>query len=566
MRAVETCPHHDAIAEGGPACRLVAEILGAEAAMAGPVGADACRACCAGPTPDARRPGPVVASLVARAADAALRAGGVPGCDLARAAEVKRWAGDQLLRFFAPTSLVAPPRSDASMRGRPSVAIVIPCHDYGRFLGEAIESVLAQTVRPDEILILDDDSCDDTREVAARYQSLGVAYRRVAFRSVYRTRRAGLAATRSEVLCFLDADDLLPDDFLEKGLPLFDRPEIGMVYPDQELFGEESGRKGFPAFDRGLLETRNYITATSLVRRRALEIADAFREPDVKDALEDWLVWRRVADAGWSGVKHPSALRYRRHPSDQPSLSAASRRRTYFDDAALQHADVTIVTPLAGRVGFWPDYRDWLATQTWPRERCQIFLVDSSGDARFGREVRGFLADCDYPATRYLALDWAEPGLADRPREHAADAVNLICARIYNRIAREVTTPFILIVEDDILPPPGVVEKLLRSMDERTAAVAAPYRSRFHEGYVAWDDEVRHYQGGEGVHPIAGCGFGCLLLRRTVLTGDTFQFGFSESRWFDHAFCRRLRRSGWTIKIDWSQECEHRHTSQIESS
>jgi GT2 family glycosyltransferase len=558
MRSVESCPHRDPRGAGGsPSCRLVAVLLEANPPGSGAVGLDACRACCAGPVPDRRRLGPVVASLVARAAEDVARAGGVPGCDVGWAVELRRWAHDHLRPVPAASSPGDRPRPESQGRAGPSTAIVIPCHDHGRFLGEAIESALAQTVPPAEILVVDDASSDETAEVARRYESRGVMYRRVEFRSVYRARRVGLWATESEVLCFLDADDVLPADFLELGLPLFDRPEVGIAYPDLEFFGERQGRRRFPDFDRALLETRNYMTASSLVRRRALEVADAFREPDLPDALEDWLVWRKVVDAGWSVVKHPGALLYRRHPAGHPSRSSLSFERSYFDNAGLKYSDVTIATPLSGRSALWPAYRDWLASQAWPRERSQLFLVDSSGDPRFGSEVRGFLASCDYPSTRYLALNVAEPGLADRPRTEHATAVNLACARIYNRIAREVSTPFVLIVEDDILPPPGVIERLLRAMDQWTAAVAAPYRSRLFGDYVAWDDHTHHYAGGEGVRTIGGCGFGCLLLRRAAFAGETFHFGFAESDWFDPAFCRRLRLAGWTIKIDWSQECAH---------
>ena len=556
MRSVELCPHRDSVGSQDVAsCRLVAVILEAEWPGSSAVERDACLACCEGPVPAPRRPGPVVASLVARAADNVIRAGGIPGLDIAAAADLKRWAHDLLLLVSASGSPGDPPRTE---RVGPSIAVVIPCHDHGKYLGEAIESVLSQTVRPDEILVVDDASSDDTAEVARRYESSGVGYRRVEFRSVYRSRREGLAETRSELLCFLDADDVLPLDFLEQGLPLFDRPDVGIAYPDLEFFGEQQGRRSFPEFDRGLLELRNYMSASSLVRRRALEVADAFREADVLDTLEDWMVWRRVIDAGWLGVKHPGALRYRRHPASSPGLSFGSLSRAYFENAGLQYSDVTIVTPLAGRSAFWPAYRDWLTDQTWPRARSHLFLVDSSGDTRFGRQVREFLASSDYPSTRYLAIDLAEPGLADRPRALNSVAVNLACSRIYNRIAREVTTPFVLIVEDDILPPPGVIERLLWAMDTRTAAVAAPYRSRFHQAYVAWDDRSRHYFSGEGVRAIGGCGFGCLLIRRAAFAGETFAFGYAENDWFDHAFCRRLRLDGWTIKIDWSQECLHR--------
>ena len=183
--------------------------------------------------------------------------------------------------------------------------------------------------------------------------------------------------------------------------------------------------------------------------------------------------------------------------------------------------------------------------------------MDTSGDAEFGRDVRQFLADSPYPDMRYAAQIVGEPGLADKPRDDHCDAVRLACARIYNRMAREVTTPFVLVLADDIVAPPDVIERLMRAMDQWTGAVGAPYRSRTHGGYVAWNEEGDHLPGGVGVQTIGGCGFGCLLLRRSAFINDTLSYGYAEPADFDIAFCRRLRRDGWTIKIDWSQECRH---------
>jgi hypothetical protein len=189
--------------------------------------------------------------------------------------------------------------------------------------------------------------------------------------------------------------------------------------------------------------------------------------------------------------------------------------------------------------------------------------MDTSCDPAFGASVRSFLADSRYADVRYVDRVVAEPGLADRPRGPNSAAVRLACARIYNQMAREVTTPYVLVVEDDILPPLGVIDRLLHALDRDTAAVGAPYRARVLGHYVAWDETGEHLPGGEGTMTIGGCGFGCVLLRASILRDATFSYGFSEPIDFDPAFCRRLRRDGWTIKIDWSQECAHREVGIV---
>ena len=91
----------------------------------------------------------------------------------------------------------------------PLVSIVIPCYNQAHFLGEAIESVLGQTYRRFEIIVVDDGSRDNTAEVAAGYP--GVRCIRQKNRGLAGARNTGLHASAGNYLVFLDADDrLLP--------------------------------------------------------------------------------------------------------------------------------------------------------------------------------------------------------------------------------------------------------------------------------------------------------------------------------------------------------------------
>jgi GT2 family glycosyltransferase len=435
------------------------------------------------------------------------------------------------------------------------VAVVIPCHDYGRYLGEAIDSALAQTVRPAEILIVDDASSDDTPEVAARYIRPGVVYLRIDARNVHLARMVGAEATTAEVLCFLDADDVFAPDYLERALPLLADRRVGVVYSDVEYFGDRGGRSQYPEFDLARLERENYVHAGSLVRRAALEQSDAFAGTPRVQAYADWFLWRRVIDGGWHAAKQPALYRYRQHGESMTATRGAVA--SYFDRAALDLQAVTILTPLSGRRAAWPLYAGWLESQTWPRDRCRLVLLDTSGDPEFGATVRAWLAGCDYPSTTYLSRTFAEPGLADRPRREHVEAVRAAMRRIYGTLAAEVRTPFALTVEDDVFPPTGVIEGLLRAMDERTGAVVAPYASRFHPGPVAWDASGTPLRPSYGVVEAGGSGFGCTLFRRGILAGETFAPGPGEPADYDIAFSGRVRSAGLAWKVDWDHPAEH---------
>ena len=90
---------------------------------------------------------------------------------------------------------------------QPLVSVVIPCFNHGRFLPEAIESVLAQTYPWIEILVVDDGSTDNTREVAAQYPHVRYVYQHN--QGLSAARNTGIRHSTGDFLVFLDADDLL---------------------------------------------------------------------------------------------------------------------------------------------------------------------------------------------------------------------------------------------------------------------------------------------------------------------------------------------------------------------
>jgi glycosyltransferase involved in cell wall biosynthesis len=98
-----------------------------------------------------------------------------------------------------------------------TVSVIIPCHNDEAYLAEALQSVLDQTLAPDEIVVIDDGSTDHSAEVA---QGFGARIRLVSQENqgIGAARNRGVAASSGEIIAFLDADDLWPADSLASRL------------------------------------------------------------------------------------------------------------------------------------------------------------------------------------------------------------------------------------------------------------------------------------------------------------------------------------------------------------
>jgi glycosyltransferase involved in cell wall biosynthesis len=139
------------------------------------------------------------------------------------------------------------------------VSVVIPTYNRAHLIGRAIESVLDQTYQPVEVIVVDDGSSDNTREVVERYDPR-VRYIRQANAGAATARNTGLRVARGEFLALLDSDDEWFPWKLEAQVRVLDRyPEIGMVWTDMTATDEA----GVVLHDRYL---RMFYNAHALAR------------------------------------------------------------------------------------------------------------------------------------------------------------------------------------------------------------------------------------------------------------------------------------------------------------
>jgi glycosyltransferase involved in cell wall biosynthesis len=119
---------------------------------------------------------------------------------------------------------------------RPSISVIIPIYNSGKYLREAIDSVLAQNYRPLEVLVVDDGSTDNGPELASSYGS-EVRVIAIPHRGHPAARNAGIAASTGDFLAFLDADDLWTANKLDLQIEAFaTNPSLDLVFGHMQNF------------------------------------------------------------------------------------------------------------------------------------------------------------------------------------------------------------------------------------------------------------------------------------------------------------------------------------------
>jgi glycosyltransferase involved in cell wall biosynthesis len=201
-----------------------------------------------------------------------------------------------------------------------TVSVIIPTYNYGRYLGEAIESALKQTYPPLEVIIVDDGSTDETPQVLAAFGTRIRSVRQVNA-GVGAARNNGIGMARGEYIALLDSDDIWMPTKLELQMSRFAKdPSLGLVHCGAETFDESgrtlntclAGMEGRVA-DEMLRFDSDVIRAGSCMvfpKRVAEELGgfDARLPPS-----DDWDFCYRVAARYPVGYVREVLLRYRQH-------------------------------------------------------------------------------------------------------------------------------------------------------------------------------------------------------------------------------------------------------------
>jgi glycosyltransferase involved in cell wall biosynthesis len=195
-------------------------------------------------------------------------------------------------------------------------SVVIPCFNYGRFVREAVDSALSQTVCSLEVIVVDDGSTDpETHLVISQLEQLArVRVVRQDNLGLPSARNTGIAHARGEYVCCLDADDTLEPTYIEMAVAVMETDRsVGFAYSWVQLFQDETRVWHTRDFDFEGACADNHTSAAAVFRRDDWMAADCFR-PDMRKGYEDWEFWLRLSALGRRGrVLRTPLFNHRRH-------------------------------------------------------------------------------------------------------------------------------------------------------------------------------------------------------------------------------------------------------------
>lgn len=191
----------------------------------------------------------------------------------------------------------------------PRVSVVIPCYNYGCYLLDAVNSVKNQTFDAWEIVIADDGSKRETKDIVdqcaldPRISALHLNHE-----GPSKARNAAIQASCGEYILPLDADDMIGPTYLEKAVTLMDSdPKLGIVTCEAEFFGGMSGKWELPEYSLPEILLGNCIFVTSLFRREDWVTVGGFDE-SMRDEWEDYDFWLKVIELPRNVYRIPEVL------------------------------------------------------------------------------------------------------------------------------------------------------------------------------------------------------------------------------------------------------------------
>lgn len=216
------------------------------------------------------------------------------------------------------------------------ISVIIPTFNSGKFIAEAIKSVLQQTVPPQEIIVVDDGSTDETESVVMQFKD-DVQYVYQEHAGVAAARNEGLGLSQGDLITFIDADDIWLNNKIELQLQLFEQnPETELVIGFLQRVYKDCNDKSAKIFAGDESGIFVLSLGCTLIREKVFEQVGNFDEELTMSEDFDWFL--RTRELGIKAEVHCDTVQlYRQHESNTTKDKLETNR--YFLKAFKKSLD-----------------------------------------------------------------------------------------------------------------------------------------------------------------------------------------------------------------------------------
>lgn len=198
------------------------------------------------------------------------------------------------------------------------VSVVIPTYNHSNYLGRALKSVFDQTYSNFEIIVIDNHSTDDTKQVIDSFNDSRINYLKIQNNGVIAaSRNLGIRASKGEWIAFLDSDDFWSSSKLQECFNVISE-NVDLVYHDLEVIGlkkklfksrtTRSRQVRAPVIMDLLIKGNGIVNSSVVVRKNLLVAIGGINESDEMIAAEDFNTWLRISQLSEYFIFIPKTL------------------------------------------------------------------------------------------------------------------------------------------------------------------------------------------------------------------------------------------------------------------
>lgn len=222
----------------------------------------------------------------------------------------------------------------------PLVSVIVPIYNAAPYLVETLDSILASTYRPLEVVMVDDGSKDDSLAIAQSYCQQHAECHLITQtnQGVSAARNTAIRAAKGIYILPVDADDKIADTFIQQAVEVIAHsPEIRVVGCRCWMFGAIDQEWKLPTFSHALLARKNMIPATALYRKADWQRCGGYCEEEIY--REDWDFWISMMELGGTFYKIDQILFFYRISTGSRRVLAKGRKHLIVDAINRRHPE-----------------------------------------------------------------------------------------------------------------------------------------------------------------------------------------------------------------------------------